>query len=132
MTVNKVILVGNLGKDPELKHGSSDAILNISVATSETRKDKNTGERKQETEWHNVVFYGKSAEIVAQYLRKGDSIYIEGRLKTSKYIDKQGIERYSTQIIVTDFKMLGNRKKDDSTAQQYAAASGGFIDDAPF
>lgn len=142
MTVNKVILLGNLGRDPELKQmkNGGDAYLAISIATSESRKDKQTGEKTQIVEWHNVVFYGKSAEVVAQYLKKGDQIYVEGKLKTNKYADQNGVEKYSTTIIATSFNFVGSKKKDETTAQEYSKASGGtggglsdFIDDdVPF
>ena len=98
-SVNKVILVGNLGKDPDSRYSASgDAICTLSIATSEQWKDKATGDKKEATEWHRVVFYKKLAEIVGQYLKKGSSVYIEGRIKTRKWQDKDGQDRYTTQI----------------------------------
>jgi single-strand DNA-binding protein len=124
-SLNKVILIGNLGKDPETRYApSGDAITNITVATSESWKDKATGEKKEQTEWHRVVFFGRLAEIVAQYVKKGSSIYVEGRLQTRKWQDKDGQDRYTTEIRGDEMKMLGNRKDggDDS---------GGYTDQAP-
>ena len=107
-SVNKVIILGNLGADPESRFApSGDAVCNIRVATSETWKDKATSERKEATEWHRVSFYGKLAEIAGQYLRKGSQVYIEGSLRTEKYTDKQGVERYSTDVIANEMQMLG-------------------------
>jgi single-strand DNA-binding protein len=109
-SVNKVIIVGNLGRDPEMRYmPSGDAIANIAVATSFKSKDKNTGEAKELTEWHRISFFGRLAEIVGQYLKKGSSVYIEGRLQTRKYTDKDGIERYATDIIAENMQMLGGR-----------------------
>lgn len=107
-SVNKVIIVGNLGRDPELRYlPSGDAIANIAVATSYTQKDRNTGETKETTEWHRIAFFGRLAEIVGQYLKKGSSVYVEGRLQTRKYTDKDGVERYATDIIAENMQMLG-------------------------
>ena len=109
-SVNKVILVGNLGKDPETRYMSSgDAVCNITIATSESWKDKNSGEKREVTEWHKIVFYRKLAEIAGQYLRKGSLIYIEGSLKTRKWQDKDGNDRYTTEITVNEMTMLGGR-----------------------
>ena len=109
-SVNKVIIVGNLGRDPELRYmPSGDAIANIAVATSYKSKDKNTGETKELTEWHRISFFGRLAEIVGEYLKKGSSVYVEGRLQTRKYTDKDGIERYATDIIAENMQMLGGR-----------------------
>ena len=109
-SVNKVILVGNLGKDPETRYMSSgDAVCNITIATSESWKDKNSGEKREVTEWHKIVFYRKLAEIAGQYLRKGSLIYIEGSLKTRKWQDKDGQDRYTTEITVNEMTMLGGR-----------------------
>jgi single-strand DNA-binding protein len=117
MTVNRVILVGNLGADPELRYSNNgDAILSISIATSETRKDKQTGEKKQLTEWHRVVFYGQLAEIVAKYMKKGDTIYVEGKLRTRKWTDQQGVDRYMTEVYADEMKMLGSRRSDASAS----------------
>ena len=110
-SVNKVIIVGNLGRDPEVRYmPSGDAIANIAVATSYKSKDRNTGEQKELTEWHRISFFGRLAEIVAQYLKKGSSVYVEGRLQTRKYTDKDGIERYATDIIAESMQMLGGRQ----------------------
>ena len=109
-SVNKVILVGHLGKDPETRHmPNGDAITNATLATSESWKDKQTGEKKEQTEWHRLVFYRKLAEIAGQYLRKGSLIYIEGSLKTRKWQDKDGQDRYTTEITVNEMTMLGGR-----------------------
>ena len=122
-SVNKVILIGNLGKDPETRYMSNgDAVTNITLATTDAWKDKN-GEKQEKTEWHRVVFYRKLAEIAGEYLKKGRSVYIEGRLENRKWTDKQGVERYTTDIIASDMKMLGNRsngssESDDDHAQQ--------------
>ncbi|NNG24823.1 single-stranded DNA-binding protein [Telluria aromaticivorans] len=110
-SVNKVIIVGNLGRDPEIRYmPSGDAIANIAVATSYKSKDKNTGEQKELTEWHRISFFGRLAEIVGQYLKKGSSVYVEGRLQTRKYTDKDGIERYATDVIAENMQMLGGRQ----------------------
>ena len=110
-SVNKVIIVGNLGRDPEIRYmPSGDAIANIAVATSYKSKDRNTGEQKELTEWHRISFFGRLAEIVGQYLNKGSSVYVEGRLQTRKYTDKDGIERYATDIIAENMQMLGGRQ----------------------
>jgi single-strand DNA-binding protein len=110
-SVNKVIIVGNLGRDPEIRYmPSGDAIANIAVATSYKSKDRNTGEQKELTEWHRISFFGRLAEIVGQYLKKGSSVYVEGRLQTRKYTDKDGIERYATDIIAENMQMLGGRQ----------------------
>lgn len=111
-SVNKVILIGNLGKDPETRYMSNgDAVTNIALATTEVWKDKN-GEKQQKTEWNRVTFYRKLAEIAGQYLKKGSPVYVEGRLETRKWTDKNGIERYTTEIIATDMKMLGGKPGD--------------------
>ena len=110
-SVNKVIIVGNLGRDPEIRYmPSGDAIANIAVATSFKSKDKNTGEQKELTEWHRISFFGRLAEIVGQYLKKGSSVYVEGRLQTRKYTDKDGVEKYATDIIAETMQMLGGRQ----------------------
>lgn len=109
-SVNKVILVGNLGRDPEIRYlPSGEPVANITLATSSKYKSK-TGEMVEETEWHRVTFFGKLAEIVSQYLKKGRSVYVEGRIKTRKYTDKDGIEKYATDIIANEMQMLGNRE----------------------
>ena len=136
-SVNKVIIVGNLGRDPEVRYmPSGDAIANIAVATSYKSKDRNSGEQKELTEWHRISFFGRMAEIVSQYLKKGSSVYVEGRLQTRKYTDKDGIERYSTDIVAENMQMLGGRQGmgggesyggDDS----YGGGGGGGSYDAP-
>ena len=106
--VNKVILVGNLGADPEVKYtGGGTAICTLSVATSESWKDKQTGEQQERTEWHRVKLFGRLAEIAGEYLKKGRQIYIEGSIRTDKYTDKEGVQRYSTDIIGSEMQMLG-------------------------
>jgi single-strand DNA-binding protein len=108
--VNKVILIGNLGKDPEVRYmPNGTAVANITVATSETWKDKQTGEQKEKTEWHRVVFYRRLAEIAGEYLRKGSKVYIEGRLQTRKWQDQSGQDRYSTEVIADEMQMLDSR-----------------------
>ena len=110
-SVNKVIIVGNLGRDPETRYmPSGDAMTNIAVATTDKWKDKATGEQKEATEWHRIAFFGKLAEIAGQYLKKGSQVYIEGKLRTRKWTDKDGIEKYSTEIIADTMQMLGSRQ----------------------
>ena len=109
-SVNKVIIVGNLGRDPETRYlPSGEAVTNISVATTDKWKDKASGEMKENTEWHRVAFFGRLAEIAGEYLKKGSQVYIEGRIRTRKYQDKDGNERYSTEIIGDRMQMLGSR-----------------------
>ena len=108
--INKVILVGNLGNDPEMKYANSgSAIARLSIATSEQWNDKNTGDKQERTEWHRVVFFGRLAEIAGEYLRKGSQVYIEGSLRTDKYTDANGVEKYSTDIVGREMQMLGGR-----------------------
>ncbi len=108
--INKVILIGNLGKDPEVRYmPSGGAVVNITMATSDSWKDKTTGEAKDRTEWHNVVFFNKLAEIVGQYLKKGSKVYVEGSLRTRKWQDKEGQDRYTTEIVANDMQMLDSR-----------------------
>jgi len=110
-SVNKVIIVGNLGRDPETRYmPSGDAMTSITVATTDTWKDKATGEKKEQTEWHRISFFGKLAEIAGQYLKKGSQVYIEGSLRTRKYTDKDGVEKYSTEIKADTMQMLGSRQ----------------------
>jgi single-strand DNA-binding protein len=110
-SVNKVILIGNLGKDPEVRYmPSGSAICNVTIATSRQWKDKTSGERQEETEWHRVVFFDRMAEIAGEYLKKGRPVYVEGRLKTRKWTDKEGVERYTTEITATDMQLLGGRE----------------------
>jgi single-strand DNA-binding protein len=109
--VNKVILVGNLGKDPETRYmPNGDQVTNVTIATSETWKDKNSGEQKEATEWHRVVFFRRLAEIAGQYLKKGSQVYIEGRLRTRKWQGQDGQDRYTTEIHADEMKMLGKRE----------------------
>lgn len=129
-SVNKVILIGNLGKDPETRFMSNgDAVTNITVATTDAWKDKQ-GEKQEKTEWHRVTFYRKLAEIVGEYLKKGSPVYIEGRLETRKWTDKEGIERYTTEIIANGMQMLGSKQgnSDQSERTKTEAKSGGFDD----
>jgi single-strand DNA-binding protein len=115
--VNKVILIGNLGRDPEVKYlPSGSAVCNVTLATSESWKDKESGEKKDRTEWHNVVFFGKLAEIAGEYLKKGSQVYVEGSLRTRKWQDKEGKDRYTTEIVVSDMQMLGGRGGGSATA----------------
>ena len=110
-SVNKVILIGNLGRDPEVRYAPSGAaICNVAIATSRNWKDKTSGERQEETEWHRVTFFDRMAEIAGEYLKKGRPVYVEGRIKTRKYTDKDGVERYATDIIATEMQLLGGRE----------------------
>ena len=107
-SLNKCLLIGNLGKDPEVRYSASgDAMCNLTIATSESWKDKATGEKKELTEWHKVSFFGKLAEICGQYLKKGSQVYVEGSIRTRKWTDKEGVERYTTEIRGDELKMLG-------------------------
>jgi single-strand DNA-binding protein len=109
-SVNKVILIGNLGRDPETRYTTGgDAIANLNIATTEQWKDK-SGEKQEKTEWHRVVLFGRQAEIAGEYLKKGRSVYIEGRLQTRKYTDKDGVEKYSTEIVGDRMQLLGSRE----------------------
>ena len=128
-SVNKVILVGNLGRDPEVRYtASGDAICNLNLATTDNWKDKATGERREMTEWHRVSLFGKLAEIAGQYLRKGSQVYIEGSLRTRKWQDKDGQERYTTEIRADSMQMLGSRQ---GMGGNTAPASGGYGGGAP-
>ena len=128
-SVNKVILVGNLGKDPETRYTpSGDAICNITLATTDTWRDKTSGEKREATEWHRVVFFGKLAEIAGQYLRKGSQVYVEGSLRTRKWQDKDGQDRYTTEIRADEMKMLGSRQGmggSDAPARSESGYGGG-------
>lgn len=118
-SVNKVILIGNLGRDPELRYAPNGAaICNVTIATSRNWKDKNSGDKMEETEWHRVVFYDKLAEIAGQYLKKGRSVYVEGRLKTRKWTDKDGVEKYTTEIIADQMQMLGGKDEGEAPQQR--------------
>jgi single-strand DNA-binding protein len=157
--INKVILVGNLGADPDTRYmPSGKAVTNIRIATSESWKDKQTGDQQERTEWHSVVMYDKLGEIAAEYLRKGSQVYIEGKLRTRKWQDKEGKDRYTTEIIADQMQMLGGRgagagassepreprsgqsrqapasddRSDRSTASVDEPGSGEFDDDIPF
>lgn len=136
-SLNEVNIIGNLGRDPEIRYmPSGDAIANIAVATSYKSKDKNTGEEKEHTEWHRISFFGRLAEIVGQYLKKGSSVYVKGRLQTRKYTDKDGVEKYATEIVAENMKMLGTPggRQDDqgsAPAQRQAAPAGGAPRPAP-
>lgn len=111
-SINKVILIGNLGKDPETRYmPNGDAVTNVTLATSESWFDKESGERQERTEWHRVVFYRKLAEIAGEYLTKGAPIYVEGKISTRKWTDKEGIERYATEIIAGELRMLGHKPR---------------------
>ncbi len=145
-SVNKVIIVGNVGRDPETRYmPSGDAVTNISVATSDRYKDKQTGEMKENTEWHRIAFFGKLAEIAGQYLKKGSQVYVEGRLRTRKWTDQSGQEKYSTEIIADSMQMLGARmagsgeessssrsKPAESASSPSANALDAMDDDIPF
>jgi single-strand DNA-binding protein len=110
-SVNKVILVGNLGRDPETRvFPDGGTICNVTIATTRQWKDKTSGEKQEETEWHRVVFRDRLAEIAGEYLRKGRSVYVEGRLKTRKYNDKDGVEKYTTEVVATEMQLLGSRE----------------------
>ena len=129
-SVNKVILVGNLGADPETRYmPNGDAVANIRMATTESWKDKATGEKKEITEWHRVVFYRKLAEIVGQYLKKGSAVYVEGRIRTRKWQDKEGQERYTTEIEANEMQMLGGRSSASSSGGE--AEYGGSMPSSP-
>ncbi|WP_305072148.1 single-stranded DNA-binding protein [Paracandidimonas lactea] len=124
-SLNRVTLIGNLGKDPEIRYTADGAaVCNVSIATTNQWKDKTSGERREETEWHRVVFYGRLAEIAGEYLRKGRTVFVEGRLKTRKWQDTQtGADRYSTEIIADQMQMLGSRDNGQDEAPQAAPAS---------
>lgn len=149
--INKVILVGHLGQDPEIKYmPSGGAVANASVATSDQWKDKQSGEMKDRTEWHRVVFFNRLAEIVGEYLKKGSQVYIEGRLQTRKWQDKNGQDRYTTEIVASEMQMLGGRgqggdqqqggygggqqspQAQRAPAQQAPMPADDFDDDIPF
>jgi single-strand DNA-binding protein len=125
-SVNKVILIGNLGRDPEVRYApSGSAICNVTLATTRSWKDKNSGEKVDETEWHRIVFYDRLAEIAGEYLKKGKQVYIEGRLKTRKWTDKDGVEKYTTEIIANEMTMLGSREGMGGGDEGGARSSGG-------
>ena len=135
-SVNKVILIGNLGKDPETRYlPSGEAVTSFSIATSETWKDKTSGEKKEATEWHRISAFGKLAEICGEYLRKGSPVYIEGSLRTRKWQDKEGQDRYTTEIRADQMRMLGSRGGEGGGGggmrEPSAAPSGGSASKAP-
>ncbi len=140
--VNKVILVGNLGNDPDTRYmPSGSAVTNLSVATNESWKDKETGEQKDRTEWHKVAMFGRLAEIAAEYLRKGSQVYIEGKLRTRKWQDKDGNDRWTTEIVADEMQMLGGRMDSGAPAMNDPpppsaplpkGGSDDFDDDIPF
>ncbi len=137
--VNKVILVGNLGKDPEVRHLESGAVVaNFPLATSETYKDRKTGEKITQTEWHNVVIWRGLAEVAEKYLKKGSSVYVEGKLRTRSWDDKDGTKRYTTEIVADNMTMLGGRGTEVAESKGNETSSGGSsfdddsTDDLPF
>lgn len=144
--INKVILIGNLGKDPEVRYmANGQAVANVTLATSENWKDKNTGEQQERTEWHRVVFFRRLAEIASEYLKKGSRIYVEGKLQTRKWQDNQGQDRYTTEIVANEMQMLDSRSGASAGGSNFAPAqsnepayepqmapAGDFDDDIPF
>lgn len=151
--VNKVILIGNLGNEPEIRYTAGGAaVANISLATAESWKDKESGEQQERTEWHRIVFFGRLAEIVGEYLHKGSQVYVEGRLQTRKWQDKEGHDRYTTEIVANEMQMLGGRSggggstnagkpskqeapesaESQAPAKSAAPSEGDFDDDIPF
>lgn len=147
--INKVILVGNLGQDPETRYmPSGGAVTNLRIATSESWKDKQTGEQQDRTEWHSIAMFGRLAEISAEYLRKGSQVYVEGKLRTRKWQDKEGRDRYTTEVIADEMQMLGSRggagapmsggsgggsqSRPQSQPASQPAAVNDFDDDIPF
>jgi len=131
--INKVILIGNLGADPETRAmPSGTTVANLRVATSESWRDKQTGEQQERTEWHRVALFGRLAEIAGEYLRKGSQVYIEGSLRTRKWQDKQGNERYSTEIVGNDLQMLGSRAGAGGAASSPASAGAGSAGSPPY
>ena len=144
--INKVILIGNLGNDPETRYTpSGSAVATVSLATSASWRDKETGDQQERTEWHRIVFFGRLAEIVGEYLRKGSQIYVEGRLQTRKWQDNEGKDRYTTEIVANEMQMLGSRSggtapveqapprtEEKKTEPAESAAADEFDDDIPF
>lgn len=126
--VNKVILIGNIGQDPECKYmPSGNAVANVSIATSESWKDKQTGQAQERTEWHRVVFFNRLAEVVGEYLKKGSKVYVEGSLRTRKWQDKEGRDQYTTEIVASEMQMLDSRQANDQQGgyQQQPPQGGG-------
>lgn len=148
MSVNKAILVGRVGQDPEVRQAGNESVCNFSIATNETWKDKTTGERKERVEWHRITAWGRQAEIVGEYVRKGSLLYIEGKIESRRYTDKDGVEKVSVEIRMGEMKMLGGRESGETQAPakqapreeaarvaKQAAPSSGFDDmgdDIPF
>ena len=141
-SLNRVTIMGNLGKDPETRYTQGgDAVCNITVATSETWKDKN-GEKQEKTEWHRIVFFGRQAEIAGEYLKKGRPVLVEGKLQTRKWTDKDGVEKYSTEIVASNLVLMGGRDDGERSSEQRKPAgksnerakgsSADFDDDIPF
>ena len=131
-SVNKVIIVGNLGRDPEVRYTpNGSAVCNVSVATTRSWKNKESGDKSEETEWHRVVFYDKLAEIAGEYLKKGRSVYVEGRLKTRKWQDKDGVEKYTTEIIADQMQLLGGREGGGGGGGAEEGGYGGGGEDRP-
>ena len=137
-SINKVILLGNLGADPEIRYtAGGDAVATVSIATSSSWNDKQSGEKREKTEWHRVVFFRRLAEIVGEYLKKGSSIYVEGQLQTNSYEDKNtGERKFSTQIVAREMQMLGSRNnmdgQQDSPQEMQSQESPAFDDEIPF
>ena len=128
--VNKVILVGNLGQKPEMRYTATQtAVANLSIATTESWKDKESGENRDKTEWHRVVFFGSLAEIAEKYLDKGSSIYVEGKIQTRKWQDKDGNDRYTTEVLGNQLTMLGSKSSSDSSNQTNSSSNTPFPDD---
>lgn len=122
-SICKVILIGHLGRDPENRYlPSGEQVTSIAVATTDRWRDKATGEQKEQTEWHRISFFGKLAEIAGQYLKKGSQVYVEGRIRTNKYTDRDGVERYQTQIIADRMQMLGGKPEQSGGRNSYAEA----------
>ena len=131
-SVNKAIIIGNLGKDPEVRYTAiGEAMCNITVATTESWKDKGSGEKKELTEWHRISFFGKLAEIAGQYLKKGSQVYVEGSIRTRKWTDKDGQERYTTEIRADEMKMLGSRQGMGAPMSDAGGDSSGDFAPAP-
>ena len=132
--VNKVIIVGNLGSDPDARYlPSGGTVTVISVATSESWKDRDSGEKKEKTEWHRVTFFGKLAEIAAKYLEKGSQVYVEGKIQTDKWQDKDGNDRYTTKIVAREMQMLGGRSEPrEQRAEPENTGGGSFDEEIPF
>jgi len=132
--LNKVLIIGNLGSDPEIKYTSSgSAVANLSIATSERWKDRNTGEQKEQVEWHRVVLFSRLAEIAEQYLKKGSKVFVEGKLQTRDWEDAEGKKRYTTEVIAREMTMLDSRSGSDNAPQpQSSGTEDNFEEDIPF